>query len=42
MKPTEYLVDMVTTVPQGTSSLKVDQLFAAEAGQVANPPKKAI
>ncbi len=27
----EYLVDMVTTVPKGTSSLKVDELRAAEA-----------
>jgi muconolactone D-isomerase len=27
----EFLVDMVTTVPKGTSSLKVDELRAAEA-----------
>ena len=35
MKPMEYLIDMVTTVPQGTSSLKVDELRAAEAVQSA-------
>jgi muconolactone D-isomerase len=32
----EYLVDMVTTVPQGTSSLKVDELRAAEAVRAAD------
>jgi hypothetical protein len=26
----EYLVDMVTTVPQGTSSLKVDELHRTQ------------
>jgi muconolactone D-isomerase len=32
----EYLIDMVTTVPQGTSSLKVDELRAAEAVRAAD------
>jgi len=36
----EYLVDMVTIVPQGTSSLKVDELRAAEAVQAADLSKK--
>jgi muconolactone D-isomerase len=35
----EYLVDMVTTVPQGTSSLKVDELRAAEAVRAAELSK---
>ena len=36
----EYLVDMVTTVPQGTSSLKVDELRADEAVRAAELSKK--
>ena len=36
----EYLVDMVTTVPKGTSSLKVDELRAAEAVRAAELSKK--
>jgi muconolactone D-isomerase len=32
----EYLIDMVTTVPQGTSSLKVEELRAAEAVRAAD------
>jgi muconolactone D-isomerase len=35
----EYLVDMVTTIPQGTSSLKVDELRAAEAVRAAELSK---
>ena len=31
----EYLVDMVTTVPEKTSSLKVDEIRAAEAVRAA-------
>jgi len=31
----EYLVDMVTTVPEKTSSLKVDEIRAAEAMRAA-------
>jgi muconolactone delta-isomerase len=31
----EYLTDMVTTVPEGTSPAKVDELRAAEAVGVA-------
>ena len=31
----EYLVDMVTTVPKKTSSLKVDEIRAAEAVRAA-------
>jgi len=31
----EYLVDMVTTIPEKTSSLKVDEIRAAEAVQSA-------
>ena len=30
-KPMEYLTDLVTTVPEGTSPVKVDELRAAEA-----------
>ncbi len=32
----EYLIDMVITVPPGTSSLKVDELLAAEAVRAAD------
>jgi len=35
VKPMEYLVDMVTTVPKKTSSLKVDEIRAAEAVRAA-------
>jgi len=35
VKPMEYLVDMVTTVPEKTSSLKVDEIRAAEAVRAA-------
>ncbi len=31
----EYLVDLVTTVPDGTSPAKVDELRAAEEGRAA-------
>ena len=35
----EYLTDMVTTVPEGTSSAKVDELRAAEALRAAELAK---
>ena len=35
----EFLTDMVTTVPEGTSSTKVDELRAAEAAQAAELTK---
>ena len=31
----EYLIDLVTTVPEGTSPVKVDELRAAEAVRAA-------
>jgi len=36
----EYLVDMVTTVPQGTSSNKVNKIRAAEAVRAAELTEK--
>ena len=36
----EYLVDMVTTVPEGTSPVKVDELHAAEAVRAAELAKQ--
>lgn len=36
----EYLVDMVTTVPEGTSPVKVDELRAAEAMRAAELAKQ--
>ena len=35
----EYLTDMITTVPEGTSSSKVDELRAAEAVRAAELAK---
>ena len=35
----EYLIDMVTTVPEGTSPAKVDELRAAEAVRAAELAK---
>jgi muconolactone D-isomerase len=35
----EYLTDMVTTVPEGTSSVKVDELRVAEAMHAAELAK---
>jgi muconolactone delta-isomerase len=35
----EYLTDMVTTVPEGTSSVKVDELRSAEAVRAAELAK---
>jgi muconolactone D-isomerase len=35
----EYLTDMVTTVPEGTSAAKVDELRAAEAVRAAELAK---
>jgi muconolactone delta-isomerase len=35
----EYLADLVTTVPQGTSPSKVDELRAAEAVRAADLAK---
>src|SRR5438034_6307480 len=35
----EYLTDMVTTVPEGTSPVKVDELRAAEAVRAAELAK---
>jgi muconolactone D-isomerase len=35
----EFLTDMVTTVPEGTSSTKVDELRAAEAARAAELTK---
>jgi muconolactone D-isomerase len=32
----EYLADLVTTVPEGTSPAKVDELRAAEAVRTAD------
>jgi hypothetical protein len=37
----EFLTDMVTTIPEGTSPAKVDELRAAEAVRAAEPPKQA-
>jgi muconolactone D-isomerase len=36
----EFLTDLVTTVPEGTSSTKVDELRAAEAVRAAELAKK--
>jgi muconolactone D-isomerase len=36
----EYLVDLVTTVPEGTSSTKVDELRKAEAVRAAELAKE--
>ena len=36
----EYLVDMVTTVPEGTSPVKVDELRSAEAVRAAELAKQ--
>jgi hypothetical protein len=33
----EYLTDLVTTVPEGTSPAKVDELRSAEAVRAAEP-----
>jgi hypothetical protein len=42
-KPMEYLTDLVTTVPEGTSPVKVDELRAAEAVRAPlSSPKRAI
>jgi muconolactone D-isomerase len=38
-KPMEYLTDMVTMVPEGTSPAKVDELRAAEAVRAAELAK---
>ena len=38
-EPMEYLTDMVTTVPEGTSPTKVDELRAAEAVRAAELAK---
>jgi muconolactone D-isomerase len=38
-KPMEYLIDLVTTVPEGTSPVKVDELRAAEAVRAAELAK---
>ena len=38
----EYLADLVTTVPEGTSPAKVDDLRAAEAVRAADLAKAAI
>jgi muconolactone D-isomerase len=35
----EYLTDLVTTVPEGTSPVKVDELRAAEAVRAAELAK---
>ncbi|HEY7081313.1 MAG TPA: muconolactone Delta-isomerase family protein [Nitrososphaeraceae archaeon] len=35
----EFLTDMVTTVPEGSISVKVDELRAAEAVRAAEPAK---
>jgi muconolactone D-isomerase len=37
--PMEFLTDMVTTVPEGTSPAKVDELRAAEATRAAELAK---
>ena len=36
----EYLADLVTTVPEGTSPAKVDELRAAEAVRAADLAKR--
>ena len=36
----EYLVDMITTVPEGTSPVEVDELRAAEAVRAAELAKQ--
>jgi len=36
----EFLTDLVTTVPEGTSSAKVDEMRAAEAVRAAELAKK--
>jgi muconolactone delta-isomerase len=36
----EYLTDLVTTVPEGTSPVKVDELRAAEAVRAAELAKE--
>ena len=38
----EFLTDMVTTVPEGTSSTKVDELRALRQRELLNSPKRAI
>jgi muconolactone delta-isomerase len=38
----EYLTDLVTTVPEGTSPVKVDELRAAEAVRAAELAKAVI
>jgi hypothetical protein len=38
----EYLTDMVTTVPEGTSPAKVNELRTAEASAPLSLPKQAI
>ena len=38
----EYLADLVTTIPEGTSPAKVDELRAAEAMRALISPKQAI
>jgi len=38
----EYLTDMVTTVPEGTSSAKVDELRLAEEYELLNLLKLVI
>ena len=38
----EFLTDMVTTIPEGTSPAKVDGLRAARQDQLLNSPKQAI
>jgi len=38
-KPMEYLTDLVTTVPEGTSPVKVDELRASEAVRAAELAK---
>jgi muconolactone delta-isomerase len=37
----EYLTDLVTTVPEGTSPVKVDELRAAEAERAARSRRMA-
>ena len=36
----EYLTDLVTTVPKGTSPAKIDELRAGEAVSAADSPKR--
>jgi muconolactone D-isomerase len=38
----EFLTDMVTTVPEGTSPAKVDELRAAEAARAAELSKAGL